>query len=447
MAGYSGISAISTFKLRLKMQLCEEKGVEPPKVNEKFKKIFLTTWVNKFRVPVLLDSGSDVCVIQISLLKRLLGGGFSRTFHSAEGELTSFSSHVIKIKGEVDLSLSFNKNSVSRVNKFFVIEDIPDIPCFLIGDDFLRKYQGIISYFSDDNVPRVILMQPVKESCEVMYENMSETRLCGNFVNILPQETLSVTMYLNPAACVLRTDYILITSLSLDNVMIIPSRSELHYCQKNKTFSATACLKNVSSTPFSGNFYGKFELINKCDSVPLSNENSEHILTLMQKYPLAREILNPTCSEKIFLPVHMISVGSLSKNPEYVNDFEQTDTLYGDTDPYGGEAPITEDLVDPSGIELPTQIFKDAQEAINLDSFPSEIRPLIKKIFIDRYPNCVSLHSLDAGNLSLTLGYVKLRLRPGEILPRSKRIFHISPSDRRHLSDIIEFFNKVRICC
>jgi hypothetical protein len=82
--------------------------------------------------------------------------------------------------------------------------------------------------------------------------------------------------------------------------MIIPSRSELHYCQKNKTFSATACLKNVSSAPFSGNFYGKFELINKCDSVPLSNDNSEHILTLMQKHPLAREILNPTCSEKYF---------------------------------------------------------------------------------------------------------------------------------------------------
>jgi hypothetical protein len=162
----------------------------------------------------------------------------------------------------------------------------------------------------------------------------------------------------------------------------------------------------------------------------------------MQKHPLAREILNPTCSEKIFLPVHMISVGSLSKNPEYVNDFEQSDTLYGDADPYGGEAQITEDLVDPSGIELPTQIFKNAQEAINLDSFSPEIRPLIKQIFIDRYPNCVSLHSLDAGNLSLTLGYVKLRLRRGEILPRSKRIFHISPSDRRHLSDIIDFLIK-----
>jgi hypothetical protein len=130
---------------------------------------------------------------------------------------------------------------------------------------------------------------------------------------------------------------------------------------------------------------------------------------------------------------------SENNSEKFVNDHEKSDTLYEDTDPYGGEASITEDLVDPSGIELPTQIFNNAAEAINLDSFPPEIQPFIKKLFIDLYPNCVSLHSLDAGNLSLTLGYVKLRLRPGEILPRSRRIFHVSPSDRSHMADIIDF--------
>jgi hypothetical protein len=89
----------------------------------------------------------------------------------------------------------------------------------------------------------------------------------------------------------------------------------------------------------------------------------------------------------------MISLGSLIKNPKYINDFEKSDTLYGDMDPYGGVAVMTEDLVDPSDIELPTQIFKNAEEAINLDSFSPELRPFIKKLFIDLYPNCVSLHS------------------------------------------------------
>jgi len=54
----------------------------------------------------------------------------------------------------------------------------------------------------------------------------------------------------------------------------------------------------------------------------------------------------------------------------------------------------------------------------------------------------VSLHSLDAGNLSLTLGYTQLRLRKGEVLPRSRRIFHVSPTDQRHLDDICDLLCK-----
>ncbi len=45
-------------------------------------------------------------------------------------------------------------------------------------------------------------------------------------------------------------------------------------------------------------------------------------------------------------------------------------------------------------------------------------------------------------NLSLTLGYTQLRLREGETLPRSRRIFHISPNDTRHLDDICDLLIK-----
>jgi hypothetical protein len=162
LAGYSAISAISTFKIKLKGKnnKYEREKIDSPCMIEKRKKIFLSCFVNNFRVPVLLDSGSDVCVIQISLLKRLFKGGVSQIFRSSEGELTSFSSHTIKIKGEVDLNLSFSSPNTIFVNRFYVIDDIPDIPNFLIGDDFLRKYKGIVSYFSSDSIPNVIFMHP-----------------------------------------------------------------------------------------------------------------------------------------------------------------------------------------------------------------------------------------------------------------------------------------------
>ncbi len=82
------------------------------------------------------------------------------------------------------------------------------------------------------------------------------------------------------------------------------------------------------------------------------------------------------------------------------------------------------------------------EEAVQLDKFPPHLRPFIKDIFITKYPGIVSLHSLDAGNLSLTLGYTQLRLRKGEVLPRSRRIFHVSPTDQRHLDDITDLLCK-----
>ena len=87
---------------------------------------------------------------------------------------------------------------------------------------------------------------------------------------------------------------------------------------------------------------------------------------------------------------------------------------------------------------MSTFLYNSAEEAIDLDHFPVEIRKYIKNICIEKYPQCVSLHSLDAGDLSLTLGFTQLKLREGESLPRSKRIFHISPPDARHLEDICE---------
>jgi hypothetical protein len=38
-------------------------------------------------------------------------------------------------------------------------------------------------------------------------------------------------------------------------------------------------------------------------------------------------------------------------------------------------------------------IHKSPEEALNLSLFDPELRPYLKKIFLDKYPNVVSLHS------------------------------------------------------
>ncbi len=57
---------------------------------------------------------------------------------------------------------------------------------------------------------------------------------------------------------------------------------------------------------------------------------------------------------------------------------------------------------------MPTVIYKDANEAIDLNKQSPEIRPYLKKIFLEKHPSAVALHAMDSGNFSLTLGYTKI---------------------------------------
>ena len=176
------------------------------------------------------------------------------------------------------------------------------------------------------------------------------------------------------------------------------------------------------------------------------------------------EIIPTHNCAKLYLPVPSVCHVSLQSDHEFkisdtelgqpirlksdpceeitLTDSDLTDTVHNKEPTYYGEAEIDSEIIDTSGIDLPTVIYKDAAEAIDLKEYSPELRAFIKDIFIDRYPHVVALHALDAGNLSLTLGFTQLRLREGEKLPRSKRIFHVSPTDQRHLDDLCEFLIK-----
>ena len=106
---------------------------------------------------------------------------------------------------------------------------------------------------------------------------------------------------------------------------------------------------------------------------------------------------------------------------------------------YSVTAEINSNIID-GGLEIPTQIYQSPEEALNLQLFEPEIRTFVKKIFLDKYPQVVSLHALDAGDVSKTLGFTALRLIPGESLPRHRRIYQLSPQDVNYLEDLIEQF-------
>jgi len=444
LAGYKGLSATS-FVISSNIQFKNSVFA----MNESCRKIYIAVYLNKYRTVGLLDTGSDVTIIQLSCLEKL---HVRQTLESSKiTEITTFSGNSIRILGQLTFLVKLSSAHVGISLDFLVMNDIPGVPKLLLGNNLLQAGSATISYNSSANQePTVTFNHPEYFSPLVLFKNSDELTLCKGIGSLGPYEMGSMMVYLDSGAQVLRTDFILITPLAINDVVIIPSRSDLNWDSTSNCYVATACIVNLTDTTFSNeNIEARFEVINKYQSILLDGEITENLRALVSKHPLGREIL--ASSEFCNISIPLMTVNSLSaqngssiiKNgSSIINDEDLADTLFADSPEYTGLADLDFKIIEPSGIDLPTRVYSNPEDAVQLHKFPPHIRPFIREIFIEKYPGIVSLHSLDAGNLSLTLGYTQLRLRKGEVLPRSRRIFHVSPTDQRHLDDICDLLCK-----
>jgi hypothetical protein len=159
---------------------------------------------------------------------------------------------------------------------------------------------------------------------------------------------------------------------------------------------------------------------------------------MMLKHPPPREILS---SENITdFSLHIPMVCNVSINESYNVDESNMEHIAGIKKvSYTGTAEISSEIID-AGLEIPNIIHSTPEEAVNWNLFEPEVQPYLKELFLEKYRDVVSLHPLDAGDVSKTLGFLSLRLGPGEVLPRHKRIFHLSPQDNAYLEELLEQF-------
>ena len=222
---------------------------------------------------------------------------------------------------------------------------------------------------------------------------------------------------------------------------IIPSLSDLEFDPVSESYAASACIVNLCDEHLKGQLTGRFEITDNHRTVPVNDENKGELKRTLKNHSYGREVLMCQDTTKIDIPILTVNKVSIIEEDqletdERVKEFTPENTIMKGEPTYTGEAEIKPEIIEPQGLDLPTTIYDTAAEAINLLAYSEEIRPYIKDLFIDKYPEVVALHAIDAGDLSLTLGLTQLRLHPGEVLPRCKRIFHMSPPDTRHLDDI-----------
>ena len=412
------------------------------------RKIYIPTYINKRRVVGCMDSGSDITILQQGLLERIIPDISYPLPKSDVPFITTFSDNQINILGKLSILMKLSPNHPGLMVATYIVPNIPNVPTFLIGNDVFKTGLITLSYTGnlENPYPEIMFNYPERFNCPVYYEPTADLFLCQAKCDLAPKETQTVIVELSPHAPVIRTDHILITSTEWQEIMFTPSRSDIEFVTGRNTYIALAQVTNLGTTHFTGTAYGKFELMNKAHAIPLENNSRKEIRTLFQKHPFSREILSlsvpdsPSLSNYPYLTVNQLGIDK--ETTAQVSDLDFADTIMDKEPTYYGEAVIEPEIIEAKGLELPTRVYANAAEAVNLKAFSEEIQPFVKEIFIDKYPHVVSLHSLDAGNLSLTLGYTQLRLREGETLPRSRRIFHISPNDTRHLDDICDLLIK-----
>jgi hypothetical protein len=412
---------------------------------ESEKKIYIPTYINNYRVVGCLDSGSDLTILHSSLYHRIK----PTTHYLTESDIkyvTTFSNTDIAIEGKFPCRIGLSRAHLGIDVDVYVIPDIPNQTPLLLGNDMLRKGLGKIGYKESREgiYPEITFDYPLTHNCIVFYAAPRELYTCEATCTLGPHETQEIEFRLPPAAPVIRTDHILITATHWSTVSIVPSRSSLEYTPKIHAYTAIAQVVNLSNQTIQTNIRGKFELINTFKTIKINEKNKRFLAKALREHPIGREVLDtePTANIKIMVPC-VNQVTSRNENIQ-ISDlkFDLADTVMSKEPTYSGEGEITEDIFEPHGIDLPTVIYRNAEEAVDLSKHSTEVGPHLKRIFLEKHPKAVALHAMDSGDFSLTLGYIKLRLREGETLPRAKRIFHISPSDQRHLDDICEFLIK-----
>ena len=418
------------------------------------RKTYFPLYINNKRVMVCVDQGSDLNLIQRSLFEKL----FPLRTHEIKinkdmGVVKTFSNHPVKILGNLSCMVKVNRYGPPFITILTIIEDLKlGIPNFLFGNKGLQDGWALLAFTGciDDPQPELIFKNPIEQQVTVSYAAPRHIYTAVGKYTISPLKTRRVKFYLHSAAQVICTDIILLTPAEFKDIHVLPSRSELIFDDKKNRYYVYGAVVNLKRTEETGKISANFEILDEHLAVAVHPGTKQQICRLAKRFPIVQEILQTGTVYNNDLPVIQVNQVTIENtkldeenfiNLENGEKINKEEILAVNKDTYTGTAKINESTLD-TGLEVPTMIYKNAEEALNLNNFEPHIRPFLKNIFLEKYPNTVALHSLDAGDVSKTLGYTSLRLIPGETLPRHKRIYHLSPQDTAYLEELLEHFIK-----
>jgi hypothetical protein len=179
------------------------------------RKTYFPVYINNYRVVVCADSGSDLTIIQLSLFKKLFKNARTLLKDDTGIKITSYSNNDLKVLGQCPVQTKFEPKGRSVTLTLTVVSDIAtNVPTFLFGNDSMRETLATLAFTGDVRAPtpEVIIKRPQVLCLKTYYQSPRNTMMSKVQCKLEPNSSVPVTVFLDPAAPVVRTDEVLITS-------------------------------------------------------------------------------------------------------------------------------------------------------------------------------------------------------------------------------------------
>ena len=422
---------------------------EPSNKNRHVPKLLATLLIshpskNEFeKICGLIDTGSDVTLLTLRKLKALMPQhDINEHIRKENAVLTSFSNNDISIIGKMTLPLKLHKQDALRHYEFIII-DQNSIVDLVIGQDMLVQFQ--LSILNSPKGPSIKLGNG--STIDTYHERMENISKLSIMVYLKGKESKIIKALPHAAYSAFQNERILVEGTGKNGHMVIPLA-----CKMIHGTRIPIAVINRNDKPITVQIEATLSSLNEDNQILLKdNINVRQTYSVLSPVQISNdeEPLQLDTVEKT--PEINIYRVQISYTPtDMTNNYKQSPKSQQDMDPLADQTKIgngPENFLKelntkllPDGYEI--QNKADILDIIKLSDYPESYRHKVKEIFIDKYSKIVSKHDYEIGDLSKTMGPIKITLKPNANLPAFKRVYYLHDIEGQHLKDILSYLER-----
>jgi hypothetical protein len=405
--------------------------------------------------------------------------------------VSGFGNSKIAIEGSLNLPLQFHNSDTIQTHSFLVLADSvkTSISC-LLGVKILAQFNLSVNIKRNEgkNIPYVTKRSGNRflyiKSAYISDHEMS--KCISNKISLTSGEVQFVKVFFNPFTTFTSNSEV-ITSAPLDNdhmdkLKIQTIKSSVYEDTYGNKYAFCSVI-NDSNHVFQGKIHCLVENFNDFDLKPITKESVEEMkqrkLNILCEVDLggdiidyeyevtAKKVAHINFIQKPLFGQHIGCDPSSQNNNTPHKDISLSDSrcpipvstkLTPEIEKILKEKPqvnlgmqelddqdIESTLEKQRGYALPKHIDAKPEDSVDMSRYEDEVKPYIRKIFINKYSNTIPLFSMDVGNISKFLGKYRLKLQDGAQLPKQRKIFFQSPIESSHMKSILDFMVKLNI--